>query len=80
MSVSASAKSMYDSPDKRFHPLGKRAYTQIAREDGKIYGLFTWYWAKALQQVQTGETWHDVFKRTYTPIVAERGQVQSPRM
>jgi hypothetical protein len=87
--------------DKRSHPLGKKAYTQIdkyrgirvgaaqdnesaiettPRKDGKIYGLFTWYWATALQQAQTGETWHDVFKRTYTPIVAERGQVQSPQM
>jgi hypothetical protein len=48
------------------------------RKDGKIYGLFTWYWAKALQQAQAGETWHDVFKRTYTPITAWRGQ--SPQM
>ncbi|MDM8561402.1 caspase family protein [Candidatus Parabeggiatoa sp. HSG14] len=50
------------------------------REDGKIYGLFTWYWAKALQQVQKGETWHDVFKKTYTPITAWRGQAQKPQM
>lgn len=38
------------------------------RKDGKIYGLFTWYWAKALQQAQVEETWHDVFKKTYTHI------------
>ncbi len=50
------------------------------REDGKIYGLFTWYWAKALQQAQAGETWHDVFKRTYTPITAWRRRAQSPQM
>jgi hypothetical protein len=85
--------------DNRKHPLGKRAYTQIEkdqgirvsaardnesaaetmpREEGKIYGLFTWYWAKALQQAQAGETWDDVFKRTYTTIASWRGQAQTP--
>jgi hypothetical protein len=48
------------------------------REEGKIYGLFTWYWAKALQQAQAGETWNDVFKRTYIPIASWRGQMQIP--
>jgi hypothetical protein len=50
----------------------------MPREEGKIYGLFTWYWAKALQQAQAGETWSDVFKRTYTPIASWRGQAQIP--
>jgi hypothetical protein len=49
-------------------------------DDKTFYGLFTWYWIKALQQAQPGETWHDVFKRAYTPIVARRGQVQNPQM
>jgi hypothetical protein len=48
------------------------------REEDKIYGLFTWYWAKALQQAQAGETWSDVFKRTYTPITNWREQAQTP--
>ncbi len=50
----------------------------MPREEGKIYGLFTWYWAKALQQAQAGETWDDVFKRTYIPIASWRGQAQTP--
>ena len=49
-------------------------------DDGKYYGLFTWYWIKALQQAQPGETWHDVFKRAYAPVVARRGQTQNPQM
>jgi len=53
---------------------------ETQRKDGKIYGLFTWYWAQALQQAQAGETWHDVFKRTYTPITAWRKQAQRPQM
>jgi len=49
-------------------------------DDKTFYGLFTWYWIKALQQAQKGETWHDVFKRAYTPVVARRGQVQNPQI
>ncbi len=48
-------------------------------EDRKHYGLFTWHWAKALQQAHKGETWHQVFKRAYTPVVAQRGEAQRPQ-
>ncbi len=48
--------------------------------DGKQYGLFTWNWAKALRQAQVGETWSDVFKRAYTPVVSKYGQAQMPQM
>ncbi|MEN8218633.1 MAG: caspase family protein [Pseudomonadota bacterium] len=49
-------------------------------KDGKHYGLFTWYWAKALRQAQVGETWYDIFKRAYTPVVGKRGQAQTPQI
>jgi len=54
------------------------AVETMPREEGKIYGLFTWYWAKALQQAQAGETWDNVFTRTDTPIASWRGQAQTP--
>jgi len=49
-------------------------------DDGKHYGLFTWHWAKALRPAQVGETWHDVFKRAYTAVVAWRGEAQRPQL
>ncbi|KHD08882.1 hypothetical protein PN36_03360 [Candidatus Thiomargarita nelsonii] len=49
-------------------------------KDGKHYGLFTWYWTKALRQAQVGETWYDIFKRAYTPVVGKRGQAQTPQI
>jgi len=87
-------------PDKRSHPLGRMAYTQLdeyqgihigatrdkdfaaetAGDDGKYYGLFTWHWAKALQQAQVGETWNEVFKRAYTPVFSIRGEAQRPQL
>jgi hypothetical protein len=41
------------------------------REDNQYYGLFTWHWVRNLQQVQAGDTWNDVFKRTYAQVTAE---------
>jgi hypothetical protein len=49
-------------------------------KDGKQYGLFTWYWTKALRQAQVGETWYDIFKRAYTPVVGKRGLAQNPQI
>ncbi len=49
-------------------------------DDGKDYGIFTWHWAKALQQAQVGETWDDVFKRAYTPVFSKRGEAQRPQL
>ena len=49
-------------------------------DDGKDYGIFTWYWAKALQQAKVGETWDDVFKRAYTPVFSKRGEAQRPQL
>jgi hypothetical protein len=47
---------------------------------GKIYGLFTWYWVEALNQARPGETWDEVFKRTYTLVTTQRGVHQRPQM
>lgn len=48
--------------------------------DGKTYGVFTWYWAKVLQQAQPGETWNDVFKRVSAKVTnrfnSQRPQIQ----
>ncbi len=49
-------------------------------EDDTYYGLFTWYWVKALQQAQKEDTWNDVFKRAYTQVTARRGSVQRPQI
>jgi hypothetical protein len=45
--------------------------TDKRRKDGQYYGLFTWYWAQNLQKARAGETWSDVFKRTYTQVTLE---------
>jgi hypothetical protein len=53
---------------------------ETAGDDDKYYGLFTWHWAKALQQAQVGETWDEVFKRAYMPVFSMRGEAQRPQM
>jgi hypothetical protein len=50
------------------------------REDNQYYGLFTWHWVRNLQQVQAGDTWNDVFKRTYAQVTASRGITQQPQI
>jgi len=37
-------------------------------EDGKTYGVFTWYWAQSLFQAQPTHTWLDIFKQTQTRV------------
>ncbi|KHD07919.1 hypothetical protein PN36_04165 [Candidatus Thiomargarita nelsonii] len=54
--------------------------SETIENDGKYYGIFTWHWAKALQQAQAGQTWNDVFKRTYSAVVSLRGETQHPQM
>ncbi|TGO02419.1 hypothetical protein PN36_25455 [Candidatus Thiomargarita nelsonii] len=34
----------------------------------RFYGFFTWYWVENLERAQAGETWNDVFKRTYAQV------------
>ncbi len=49
------------------------------RDDGKYYGVFSWHWARNLQQAKTGNTWAHVYQRTYAQIEAER-VVQRPQI
>jgi hypothetical protein len=58
----------------------KEFAAETAGDDGKHYGLFTWHWAKALQQAQVGETWDEVFKRAYMPVFSKRGEAQRPQL
>lgn len=53
---------------------------EFTSNDGESYGLFTWYWVKALQQARPGENWDDVFKRTSSQITTIRGISQHPRI
>jgi hypothetical protein len=53
---------------------------ELAQKDGQSYSLFTWYWTQNLQQAQAGETWNDVFKRTYAQVTMERGMAQHPQI
>jgi hypothetical protein len=32
--------------------------------NGKVHGLFSWYWVNALRQARPGDTWSDLFQRT----------------
>ncbi len=50
------------------------------RHDGKTYGVFTYYWVQALFQSRAGESWNDVFKRTYAQVTGERGNGQRPQL
>ncbi len=53
---------------------------EIQAEDGKTYGLFTWYWVQELNKAAPGETWDDVFKRAYTLVSTHRGAHQRPQL
>lgn len=54
------------------------AYEDIF-DDGKTYGVFTWYWAEVLQQAHPGVTWNDVFKRV-SAKVTNRFNSQHPQI
>jgi Caspase domain/Domain of unknown function (DUF4384) len=45
----------------------------------RCYGVFTMYWAQSLEKAQPGETWNDVFNRTYTLVSTARGVSQRPQ-
>ena len=48
------------------------------QNNGKYYGLFTWYWVQNLQQANKKDTWNQIFKRVYAKIQNRRGVVQQP--
>ncbi len=58
----------------------KELAAETIGDDGKHYGLFSWHWAKALGEAQVGETWANIFKRAYAPVIDERGQAQTPQI
>lgn len=51
-------------------------------EERKVYGRFTWYWAKALENALPSETWSDVFDRAYAQVISdeEGSRKQSPQI
>lgn len=44
------------------------------------YGLFTWHWAQALQQVKPTDTWEDIFQRSAMVVRQETSGDQRPQM
>ncbi len=50
------------------------------RNGADSYGLFTWHWLQNLQQAQAGDSWYDVFQRTFAQVTAQRGITQQPQM
>ena len=49
-------------------------------DEGKVHGLFTWYWAKALARATPGETWREVFQRAHTGVITHRSARQQPQL
>lgn len=49
-------------------------------QQGIYYGLFNWYWLQNLNVAQAGDTWNDVFKRTYAQVTRKRGIAQHPQL
>lgn len=47
--------------------------------NGKTHGVFSWYWAKALQQARPGETWQDLYKRVKVKVTG-RYNTQYPQI
>jgi len=46
--------------------------------NSQYHSLFTLHWARALQTAQRGDTWYDIFKRSYDQITALREKAQTP--
>ena len=53
---------------------------EFRADDGKSYGLFTWYWVETLQNSEPGDTWNDIFREVSTLIKSKRGWPQNPRI
>lgn len=53
---------------------------EYSNVDGSVYGLFTWYWVRALNITAPGDTWDMVFKRAVAMIGATRERQQHPQM
>jgi hypothetical protein len=46
---------------------------KLGNDDKKVFGRFTWYWAKSLEKASPAETWSDVFKRAYALVTTDKG-------
>jgi hypothetical protein len=53
---------------------------EFVAEDGIRYGMFTWFWAQALDEASAEETWYDVFRRTAMQVQLRRGDSQQPQI
>ena len=64
--------------------IGSARDTQSAAEfiadDGSHYGIFTWYWAEALEAAEPGDSWHDIFEQAAAKVRLVRGDSQRPQM
>jgi len=57
----------------------KESAGEFQFEKDKVYGLFTWKWAEALQQARPGETWGEIFKKVSMQVTSKRA-TQHPQI
>jgi len=48
--------------------------SEYLTEESKTHGMFTWFWAKSLQEAKPDETWGDVYKQTCARIEYNGGR------
>jgi hypothetical protein len=65
--------------------IGASKDTQIAREfipkgSNKTYGVFTWYWVKALERCRPDDSWSHVFNRMTRIVYQETPNRQIPQI
>lgn len=93
---SFAASSFPTSPMSEEHPLARQTYqpknletlvsVSAAQDDelaqllDKQHSLFTWNWARALKQADSGETWKQIFDRTRIWMSHTHGQSQHPQI
>lgn len=53
---------------------------EFKTDQDKPYGIFTWYWAQALEAVKPGETWQQLFDRTEAQVTRAYGEAQRPQI
>ena len=53
---------------------------EFLADDGLHYGIFSWYWAEALEAAGPGDSWHDIFEQAAARVRLVRGESQRPQM
>jgi hypothetical protein len=53
---------------------------EFIAEDGSRYGMFTWFWAQALDAASAEATWYDVFRNAAMQVGLRRGDSQQPQI